>query len=128
MFLITVVGNVGRAETRSLPDGTRVTNFSVASNKKVKGVEKTNWVNCVAFAGLAEMLERNLEKGQKVFVMGEGDNREWDKDGVKQHRTECRVDKFEFMSSKQDSGGDYRPPANGNQAPPADDFDGDVPF
>mgnify|MGYP003647091105 FL=1 len=85
-------------------------------------MEKTNWVNCVAFAGLAEMLERHLEKGQKVFVVGEGDNREWEKDGVKQHRTECRVDKFEFMSSK-DSG-----PGNGNQAPPTDDFDDDIPF
>ncbi len=118
MILITATGNVGRAETRSMPNGDKVTNFSVASNKKIKGEEKTTWLNCVAFGGLAEMLERHLTKGSKVFVMGEYDHREWEKDGVKQHRVECRVDKFEFMGSKQDSG---------DSRPPADDFD-DVPF
>ena len=121
MILITATGNVGRAETRAMPNGDKVCNFSVASNKKIKGEERTTWLNCVAFGGLAEMLERHLTKGTKVFVVGEYDHREWDKDGTKQHRVECRVDKFEFMSSK-DSG-----PGNGNQAPPTDDFD-DISF
>ena len=71
MILITAVGNVGRAETRSMPNGDKVTNFSVASNRKIKGEEKTTWLNCVAFGGLAEMLERHLAKGTKVFVTGD---------------------------------------------------------
>tara|TARA_R110000824_G_scaffold79974_4_gene201365 strand:+ start:418 stop:795 length:378 start_codon:yes stop_codon:yes gene_type:complete len=125
MILITATGNVGRAETRSMPNGDKVTNFSVASNRKIKGEEKTTWLNCVAFGGLAEMLERHLAKGTKVFVTGDYDHREWEKDGVKQHRVECRVDKFEFIGSKQDTSNKFESKPESRQ----NDFEDDeLPF
>tara|TARA_R110001606_G_scaffold154458_1_gene296118 strand:- start:165 stop:527 length:363 start_codon:yes stop_codon:yes gene_type:complete len=117
--IIIATGNVGRLETRELPDGKKVTNFSIASNEKYKGEETTTWVNCVAFSALAEMLEKHLSKGQKVFVEGSMKNRSWEKDGVTNYRTECAVNKFEFLSPKSES----QPQASQN------DFqDDDVPF
>jgi single-strand DNA-binding protein len=115
--LIIATGNVGRLETRELPDGKKVTNFSIASNEKYKGEENTTWINCVAFGALAEMLEQHLTKGQKVFVEGSMKNRSWDKDGVTHYRTECAVKIFEFLSPKNES------------QPQKDDFEDDeVPF
>ena len=115
--IIIATGNVGRLETRELPDGKKVTNFSIAANQKYKGEETTTWVNCVAFSALAEMLEKHLSKGQKVFVEGSMKNRSWEKDGVTNYRTECAVNKFEFLSPKSES------------QPQKDDFqDDDVPF
>jgi single-strand DNA-binding protein len=118
---IIVNGNVGRVETRSMPTGTKVTNFSVASNKKIKGEERVTWVNCVAFAGLAEMLEQHLEKGQRVHCIGDFSQRDWEKDGIKHYRVECVVQEFEFCGPKSDQG-------QNNSAPPPDDFDDDIPF
>jgi single-strand DNA-binding protein len=120
---ITVVGNVGRLETRSMPDGTKVTNFSVASNKKIKGEERVTWVNCVAFRGLAEMLEQHLAKGQKVYCLGDFSQRDWEKDGIKHYRVECVVQEFEFCGTKSENNN-----GQNNSAPPPDDFDDDIPF
>lgn len=101
--MITATGNVGRIEVRSTSDGKQVINFGVASNEKRKDQESTTWVNCVAFNQLAEMLEQHLAQGAKVFVMGDMKNRSWEKDGVTNYRTECVVNKFEFLSPKNES-------------------------
>ena len=118
--IIIATGNVGRLETRELPDGKKVTNFSIASNEKYKGEETTTWVNCVAFGALAEMLEQHLTKGQKVFVEGSMKNRSWDKG--RGHPLPDRVRCQQALSSclpKSES----QPPAS------QDDFEDDeVPF
>ena len=122
--IISATGNVGRCETRAMPNGDKVTNFSIASNKKIKGVETTTWINCVAFGKLAEMLEQHLARGSKVGVWGDMDNRSWEKDGVTQYRTECRVFRFEFLGGEKAT----ERPAQQNPAPQVEDFNDDMPF
>lgn len=73
---IRIIGNVGREpEMRYLPDGTAVTNFSVAVNKKYKRdgqpVEETIWFRVSTFGKLAETCNQYLEQGGKVLVRGE---------------------------------------------------------
>jgi len=122
--LITATGNTGRIEVRSMPDGKRVIKFGVASNEKRKDQESVTWVNCVAFNQLAEMLEQHLVQGAKVFVMGDMKNRSWEKDGVTNYRTECVVNKFEFLSPKSES-----QPAKTNDSFVKDDLkDDEIPF
>lgn len=125
---ITVMGNVGRVDTRSMPDGEKVCNFSVASTESWNDKstnekrEKTTWTNCVAFKGLAEMLERNLKKGDGVHCDGSKVDRSFEKDGQTHWRTECRVKDFHFLP--RNSVEDKPDPG----VSPDESFDDDIPF
>ncbi len=72
-----VVGNLGGdPEMRYLPDGTPVTNFSVAVNhtwNKPDGskAERTDWFRVTAWRGLAEICNQYLTKGRQVLVEAE---------------------------------------------------------
>jgi single-strand DNA-binding protein len=71
---ITIVGNLGKdPEMRYTPDGTPVTNFSVAVTKKWDGGEKTTWFKVAAWRKLAETCNQYLTKGRQVMVIGEVD-------------------------------------------------------
>ena len=73
---IIVVGNLGRdPEMRYTPDGTPVTNFSVASNRSYNNaagekVEEVTWFRVAAWRGLAEVCNQYLSKGRPVLVEG----------------------------------------------------------
>lgn len=95
---IQLIGNLGRdPEMNFTPDGIAVTKFSIAVSKKVKENEETTWYNCVAWRGLAEMLNKHLKKGQMVFVQGDLNVRQYTtKDGRSGTSLDVTVDKFQF--------------------------------
>ena len=72
-----IVGRLGRdPEMRYTPNGTAVTNFSVAVSRKYTGkdgqpVEKTTWFRVTAWGKLAEITNEHLAKGRMVLVTGE---------------------------------------------------------
>lgn len=74
-----IVGNLGRdPEMRFLGDGTPVTSFSVAVNRKWTGRdgnpgEKTWWFRVTCWGRLAETTNQYLRKGSPVMVIGEVD-------------------------------------------------------
>ena len=81
---LTIIGFIGsNSETKSLPNGTLVTKFSVATTRSWKDEkgewkDKTQWHNVVAFGqGFAQMASR-LVKGAHIFVQGELTTREYD--------------------------------------------------
>src|SRR5260370_9368971 len=73
---IMLIGNVGKdPELQITSDGTSVTRFSLAVNRSYKSssgekVEETEWFNIVAWPQLAEICERYLHKGSKVYIEG----------------------------------------------------------
>ena len=98
----TLIGNVGAdPEIRSTSNGGRVATFSLATSNiwnDASGTkqEKTEWHRCVAWnqgkATLADVVERYVKKGEKVFVEGEIQYRQWqDKDGQTRYTTEIKV-------------------------------------
>jgi single-strand DNA-binding protein len=96
-------GNLTRdPELKSLPSGTKVVNFSIATNRTWKdknGAKQENvtYHNVVAFAKSAELIAQYLRKGSGVFIEGRIDNRSWDdKDGTKKYRSEIVVENFQF--------------------------------
>ena len=76
MNRITITGNLGKdPETRYIPSGDAVTNFSVAVNehwtgKDGKPAERTAWYRVSAFGKLGENVAKFLHKGSRVLVEG----------------------------------------------------------
>jgi len=73
---VIIVGNLGRdPEMRYTPQGTPVTNFSVATSYKWTSAdgtpsEETTWFRVAAWGRMAEVCNEYLSKGQQVFVEG----------------------------------------------------------
>ena len=117
-----IIGNLTRdPEVKSLPNGTAVVNFSVATNRVWKDrdgkkQEATEYHNVVVFGPQAESSGRYLKKGQSVLVEGRLQTRSWDdkNSGEKKYRTEIVADTVQF-GPKAGAGGN---------APAADGFGG----
>ncbi|MEI6238544.1 MAG: single-stranded DNA-binding protein, partial [bacterium] len=98
-----IYGNLTRdPETRALPSGMKVCNFSVATNRSWKdksGVlqSSVDYHNVVMFGKPAEVASQYLKKGAAVYVEGRMQTRSWDgQDGQKKYRTEIVSDGFQF--------------------------------
>ena len=74
---VLIIGNLGQdPEMRYTPDGTPVTNFSVATNRRWtdssgQQQERTVWFRVTAWRRLAETCNQFLTKGRQVFIEGE---------------------------------------------------------
>ena len=123
------IGNLGRdPETRTMQSGDKVANFSIGVSERWKDKngdkqERTEWVNCSVFGKLADVVEKYLNKGSKVFVSGKMKTEKYtDKDGVEKYATKIIVRDLQMLGGKKDS--QERKPEE-----PADDFDDqEIPF
>ncbi|GAO92475.1 single-stranded DNA-binding protein [Pseudomonas avellanae] len=96
---VILVGTCGQdPDVRYLPNGTAVTNLSLATSEqwtdKQSGqkVEKTEWHRVSLFGKVAEIAGEYLRKGSQVYIEGKLQTREWEKDGIKRYSTEIVVD------------------------------------
>ncbi len=102
-----IIGNLGKdPEIRTTPSGSKVANFNIATSEKYTNVnnvkvEKTEWHRIVMWKGLAEIAEKYLKKGSKVYVEGKLTTREWEKDGSKRYTTEIVVNQMQMLGNKQ---------------------------
>jgi single-strand DNA-binding protein len=100
---VILVGNLGRdPEIRTMQDGTKVANLSVATSETWKDRnsgerrEKTEWHRVAIFNDrLADVAERYLRKGAKVYVEGQLQTRKWtDQQGQERYTTEVVLSRF----------------------------------
>lgn len=100
---VILVGNLGRdPEVRSSQDGSKVISFSLATSEtwkdKVSGErkDKTEWHRIVVFnPNLAEICEKYLHKGSKVYLEGQLQTRKWqDQSGADRYTTEIVLGRF----------------------------------
>jgi len=156
---VTLIGNLGNdPEVRSTTGGSRVATFSLATSRSWNDAagakqEKTEWHRCVVWntksSQLADIVERYVKKGDKLYVEGRIEYRQWqDKEGQTRYSTEINVREL-IMLSPRGGGGDFdadsgarRTPATSKSKAPAgggaDDFedfpnalndaDDDLPF
>ncbi|OGZ16159.1 MAG: single-stranded DNA-binding protein [Candidatus Lloydbacteria bacterium RIFOXYC12_FULL_46_25] len=120
-----IYGNLTRdPEMRSLPNGTAVTQFSVATNRVFKDKngarqESTDYHNVVVFGRQAETVSQYLRKGSGVFVEGRMQTRSWDdKDGTKKYRTEVIADRIQFGPKAGGAVGGGEPSSGAGAAKP----------
>ena len=90
-----IIGNLGRdPEMRYTPSGQAVTQFTVAVNRNYKGQngewqEETEWFRVVVWGQQAERAAEYLRKGNKVYIEGRLQTRQWeDQTGAKRYTTE----------------------------------------
>lgn len=143
---VILIGNVGAdPEVRYLEGGTAVANLRLATteryrNKNGENVDQTEWHNIVLWRGLAEIVEKYVRKGMRLYIEGRIRTRSWDdQSGVKRYTTEIYADNMQMLSFKQDgdNGGSvprtYNAPANTASAshpepPMTPDDNDDLPF
>jgi single-strand DNA-binding protein len=152
---VILIGNLGRdPEVRTFPSGGKVCNLSIATSEswrdKASGdrKERTEWHRVAIFDDkLAELAERYLRKGSKVYIEGQIETRKWtDQSGAEKFSTEVALRPYRSTLTMLDgpqSGGersdggttrggyDQSPlPGQGfRSTPPKDDpFDSEIPF
>jgi single-strand DNA-binding protein len=111
---VILVGNLGKdPEVRTTQAGAKIVNFTLATsdtwNDKASGErkERTEWHRVVIFNDrLADVAERFLRKGRKVYVEGALQTRKWtDQSGQEKYTTEVVIDRFRGELTLLDSGG-----------------------
>lgn len=127
-----VFGNLTRdPELRSLPSGTQVCSFGLATNRVYndrdgKRQEMTEYHNIVVFGRQAENTAKYLHKGNSAYVEGRLQTQSWEKDGQKQYRTEIVADTVQFGPKGGNGGGapsnNAAPAADKNEAPSMPDY------
>lgn len=146
---VQLIGNLGNdPDTRYLPDGTAVCNFSLACNETWKDKagnkqERVEWIRCSAFGKLAEICGEYLKKGKQIYVEGRMRTRKWqDKNGADRYTTEVNIDSMLMLgqlqrggqeSGSEDTQRSYDPATRtgttrGTGTVPAGDFEDDIPF
>jgi single-strand DNA-binding protein len=108
---VILLGNLGKdPEVRRLENGAVVASFSLATSEvytdKASGEKKelTDWHDIVVWRGLAEVAEKYLKKGYKVYIEGKIKKRSWqDKEGITRYTTEIIADELNIIS-RPDSG------------------------
>jgi single-strand DNA-binding protein len=147
---VILVGNLGKdPETRYMPNGKAVTNFSIATSESWKDKqtgeqkEKTEWHNIVMFDRLAEIAAEYLKKGSQVYVEGKLQTRKWqDKEGRDRYTTEINANEMQMLGGRGGGGagtesrGEPRAAGGGGERPAAaaprnadeGSFDDDIPF
>ena len=150
---VSLIGRLGRdPEVRRLNGGDRVVNMRIATSERWKNKdgekqERTEWHSIVIWnEKLGEIAERFLKKGDLVYLEGQLQTRQYDKDGVTHYATDVVLQKFGGeikLLPKADSGEregsvqsggrgdtaktDRRAPAPQKQSS-YDDLDDDIPF
>jgi single-strand DNA-binding protein len=151
---VIIVGNLGGdPETRYMPSGSAVTNFTVATNESWKDKqtgeqkERTEWHKVAMFNRLAEIAAEYLRKGSQVYIEGKLRTRKWQgQDGQDRYTTEIIADEMQMLGGRggaggggsfggggqqgggQQGGGQQSGGGNAPPQPGPDDFDDDIPF
>ena len=127
---VMLIGHLGdNVKMHYFEGGGSIGRFPLATNetytKKDTGekITNTDWHTIVVRNKAAEICEKYLTKGDKVYVEGKIKTRKWqDESGNDRYSTEINVDEFTFLSTKN------TPEGEASQASPAKGEKDDLPF
>lgn len=146
---VILVGNLGKdPEIRMTQEGVKIANFSLATSEQWRDkntqerVARTEWHRVVVFnEKLAEVAEKYLRKGSKIYVEGQLQTRKWtDQTGQERYTTEVVVPRFRgeitmLDNAKSQGGGDDYGSFEASSATPSEiasssagDIDDEIPF
>lgn len=150
---VILVGRLGRdPETRYMPNGDAITNFSIATDEQWRdrnGERQTRaeWHNVSLYGKLGEIASQYLRKGSQVFIEGKIQSRKYtDKDGIERMAYNIIGNEMKMLGNRNDgfdSGNNNAAPPTSNPppeaprrqppqqtptTPPIDDIEDDIPF
>jgi single-strand DNA-binding protein len=106
---VILIGNVGKEpDVRHLDRNVAVANLVLATTERAYTLqngtqvpERTEWHNIVLWGGLAEVAERYVHKGDRIYIEGKiRTNTYEDQNGIRRYRTEILAESMEMLSSK----------------------------
>ncbi|MBI0097264.1 MULTISPECIES: single-stranded DNA-binding protein [unclassified Snodgrassella] len=150
---VILIGRLGRdPETRYMPNGDAITNFSLATDEQWRDRNgerqtRTEWHNITLFGKLGEIAGQYLRKGSQVFIEGKIQSRKYTgKDGIERMAYDIIGNEMKMLGNRNDgsdSGNNNAAPPTSNPppaaprrqppqqtptTPPIDDIDDDIPF
>lgn len=138
---VILLGNLGQdPEVRHNQNGGKIVNLSVATSENWKDKatgerkDKTEWHRVVIFnPNLADVAEKYLKKGSKVYLEGQLQTRKWtDSSGSDKYSTEVVLQNFKgelvMLDGKPDCADNVQSKNDSWDNPPAPDFSDDIPF
>ena len=107
---VLLIGNCGNdPEIRNIQENAKVASFRIATTERYtdrngEKKENTEWHQISAWNKAADIVERFVKKGSKVFVEGKITTRKWtDKDGNERQSTEIRAEGIQLLGKKEES-------------------------
>ena len=106
---VQLIGNVGKdPDVRYLDSGVAVATFTLATTDRAYTLangtrvpERTEWHNIVLWRGLAEVAEKYVRKGDKLYIEGKIRSRSYDdQNGIKRYIVEIFGDNMEMLSQR----------------------------
>lgn len=135
---VILIGNVGKdPDVRYVDTNTAVATFTLATTERgytlangTKVPDRTEWHNIVLWRGLAEVCEKYVRKGDKLYIEGKIRTRSYDdQKGVKRYITEIYADNMEMLSApRQNTAAPANTPQGNTSAAPIKADDTDLPF
>ena len=105
---VILIGHLGdEIKMHYFEGGNAIGRFPIATNESYTNkqtgekITTTDWHNIVVKNKLAEICEKYLTKGDKVYCEGKLKNKQWEQEGVKRYATEVHVTEMTFLSTKK---------------------------
>ncbi|MGA0045483.1 MAG: single-stranded DNA-binding protein [Candidatus Kapaibacteriota bacterium] len=129
---VMLIGNVGKdPDVNFTPTGVKVAQFRMATSETWKDKdgamqEHTDWHTVIAWRGLADIVERLVHRGSRIYVEGKIQTRSYDdREGQKRYVTEIVAENILLLDAKRSDAS-----MNGSVGEPQDSETGseDIPF
>ena len=133
---VMLIGHLGDdVKIHYFDGGGCVGRFPLATNEvytnKTSGekVTNTDWHNIVLRNKAAEICEKYLSKGDKIYIEGRLKTRKWqDQDQKDRYTTEINVDEFTFLNTKKTQAASDQAPSSSPPAVEDSPTEDDLPF
>lgn len=127
---LQIIGNLGHTPEVKEVNGSKVANIQIGvtergyTTKDGKKVEdRTDWFTVVAWRGLAEVIEKYVNKGDRLYIEGKMHSRQYEgKDGIKRTTWELWAENIIMLGGKKQEGQHEQP------APQQYEDDDPIPF
>lgn len=111
MNKVMLIGRVGKdPDVRAFNDNSKIANVTLATTERgyklqngTEVPEHTDWHNLRIRGGLVNVVEKYIHKGDRLYVEGRVNYREYEKDGKKFYATDIIVDELEMLTEKKDN-------------------------
>ena len=132
---VMLIGHLGdEVKMHYFDDKNSVGRFPLATNEtytnKQTGekITTTEWHNLVVRNKLAEICEKYLSKGDKIYCEGRIKTRQWEADGIKRYSTEIHVVDMNFLTTKRDLNQKTQVAPSSQDSNSPEKVKGDLPF